>query len=212
MPTPQPLPPFGWPAGRPLRTGFGRGARLAERVARLVAAGWAIHQSQHLVGTRVVGVAAALAEMAVEPLGERGRRLARGIVDIGRMFGDADRPAAARARLDRAGLVVRPVLAPVLVADVDFDPGQPILEPRKPVAHLRLDPLGDVRRAHDRTVGIELDLHWGALLSGVVWSPPEMGRIERDGRGIELRSENYTINAIIREYRLPKCPDFFDID
>ena len=100
-----------------------------------------------------------LAEMAFQPLSERIRRLARRAVDRVRLARHPDRLAAADPRFDRAGLVVRPVLGAVLVADMDFDPRQLAFESRELLAHRRLDPLGDVFRAHHRTIGIELHLH-----------------------------------------------------
>ena len=119
---------------------------------------------QRLFGPRRVVVAPGFAEHALQPLGHRACRLARRRVDRVGMLGHADGLGAGGPRLDRAGLVVNSALGPVLVADVDFEPGEPVFEAGDLLAHRSLDALRDIVRAHDAAVGIELDLH-GMCLS-----------------------------------------------
>ena len=58
-------------------------------------------------------------------------------LDIAGMGGDAQRSARTRSRLDRAGLVVTPALARILVAHMNFDSGQPIVKAGEAMAQLR---------------------------------------------------------------------------
>lgn len=139
-----------------------------------------------------MAVAIGLAEMPLQPLNQRARGLARSIVDLVGLAGHPDGLVPANTSLDGAMLVVCAVLGTVDVAYVDFKTRKPVFEPRETFAQLRFDPLGNVFRTHDRTVGIELELHWGMLLSIVVFSLIRDGEFPagyQRNRSCLLRSE-----------------------